>query len=266
VHYPKTRGALEAVVLNATELLGQILRSGLWRSTAQRLRHALGEQGADEPARPPGASFGREPRRGDGPGGLAEPAPEFVGADRAGQGIGPLALGGVGAVGGTPVEPGSAGGAMALLGDLALTALGQQPAPGSGPPSAGAPLGPRPPQEALDRTAALIIAAMINAAKADGRVDQEELQRIVGKLREAGAEADALDFVMSELRKPMDLEGLIRKVPDREVAVQLYAASLLAIEVDTEAERRYLRRLAHGLGLDPSVVRCVHQRLGADHA
>ena len=107
---------------------------------------------------------------------------------------------------------------------------------------------------------------MINAAKADGRVDQEELQRIVGKLREAGAEAEALHFVMSELRKPMDLEGLIRKVPDRQVAVQLYAASLLAIEVDTEAERQYLRRLAHGLGLDASVVRSVHQRLGTDQA
>jgi uncharacterized membrane protein YebE (DUF533 family) len=70
---------------------------------------------------------------------------------------------------------------------------------------------------------------------------------------------------MSELRKPMDLEGLIRDVPDRQVAVQLYAASLLAIEVDTEAERRYLRRLAHGLGLDASVVRRVHQCLGMDH-
>jgi uncharacterized membrane protein YebE (DUF533 family) len=71
---------------------------------------------------------------------------------------------------------------------------------------------------------------------------------------------------MSELRKPMDLEALIRDVPDQQVAVQLYAASLLAIEVDTEAERQYLRRLAHGLGLDASAVRRVHQCLGMDHA
>ena len=106
---------------------------------------------------------------------------------------------------------------------------------------------------------------MINAAKADGQVDQEELQRIVGRLRQAGAEAEALQFVMSELRKPMDLEGLVQDVPDQEVAVQLYAASLLAIEVDTDSERQYLRRLAHRLGLDASVVRRVHQCLGMEH-
>jgi uncharacterized membrane protein YebE (DUF533 family) len=50
------------------------------------------------------------------------------------------------------------------------------------------------------------------------------------------------------------------------VAVQLYAASLLAIVVDAEPERRYLRRLAHGLGLEASVVRCVHGTLGMDRA
>jgi uncharacterized membrane protein YebE (DUF533 family) len=119
--------------------------------------------------------------------------------------------------------------------------------------------------ERLDQTATLVLGAMINAAKADGQVDQEELQRILGRLRKAGAEAAALEFVMSELRKPMDLDGLIRDVPDQQVAVQLYAASLLAIEADTEAERQYLRRLAHGLGLDAGVVRRVHQCLGMDH-
>ena len=64
----------------------------------------------------------------------------------------------------------------------------------------------------------------------------------------------------------MDLEGLIRRVPSEELAVQLYAASLLAIEVDTEAELQYLRRLAHGLGLEASVVPRVHQCLGEGHA
>ena len=159
---------------------------------------------------------------------------------------------------------------MALLGGLAASALGRsEQAPATGEPAQEPPLGLRPARNAaeaerLDRTATLILAAMINAAKADGQVDQEELQRIVGKLRKAGAEAEDLRFLMSELKKPMDLDGLIREVPDQQVAVQLYAASLLAIEVDTEAERRYLRRLAHGLRLDAGVVRRVHQCLGMD--
>ena len=46
------------------------------------------------------------------------------------------------------------------------------------------------------------------------------------------------------------------------LAVQLYAVSPLAIGMDTAAERRYLRRLAHGLRLEASVVLRVHQCLG----
>jgi uncharacterized membrane protein YebE (DUF533 family) len=264
-------------VFNAAELLGQILRSGMSRSTAGRLRHALGPQGLGQPGGPLGEWFGQAAGQDDSSGGLAESAREFIGADRSGQGSTPLAAGGVAALAGAllggsggAVKGALGGGAMALLGGLAASALGRPPqAPGTGEPAHESPLGLRPAQNAaeaerLDQTATLILAAMINAAKADGQVDQEELQRIVGKLRKAGAEAAALDFLMSELKKPMDLKALVRDVPDQQVAVQLYAASLLAIEVDTEAERQYLRRLAHALGLDASVVRWVHQCLGMD--
>jgi uncharacterized membrane protein YebE (DUF533 family) len=273
----------EALVFNAAELLGQILRFGMSRSTADRLRHALGPQGLGQPGGPLGAWFGQTTGQSESSGGdfggLAESAQEFIGADHSGRGANPLAVGGVAALAGAllggsggAVKGALGGGAMALLGGLALSALGRsQQTPGTTQLAKEPPLGLRPAQDAaeaerLDQTATLILAAMINAAKADGQVDQEELQRIVGKLRKAGAEAEALQFVMTELRKPMDLEALIRDVPDRQVAVQLYAASLLAIEVDTEAERQYLRRLAHGLGLDASVVRRVHQCLGMDHA
>ena len=258
----------ETLVFNAAELVGQILRSGMSVSTTNRLRHALGPHGL-------GQATDQRESSGGLLGGLAESAQEFIGAGRTGQGASPLAVGGVAALAGAllggsggAVKGGLGGGAMALLGGLAASALSRsQQAHGTGQPAQEAPLGLRPAQNAaeaarLDQTATLILAAMINAAKADGQVDQEELQRILGKLRKAGAEAEALDFVMSELKKPMDLERLIREVPDQQVAVQLYAASLLAIEVDTEAERQYLRRLAHGLGLDASVVRRVHQCLG----
>jgi uncharacterized membrane protein YebE (DUF533 family) len=270
-------------VRNAAELLGELLRSGMSASARSRVRHALGPQGLAQPDGPLGAWLGppagARDRSAGVVGGLAESAREFIGADHSGQEADPWSVGGVADLAGVllggsggAVKGALGGGAMALLGGLALSALGRsQPASGPGEPTQEPPLGLRPARdraeaERLDQTATLILAAMINAAKADGQVDQEELQRIVGKLRNAGAEEDALDFLMSELRKPMDLERLIRDVPDRQVAVQLYAASLLAIEMDTEAERRYLRRLAHGLGLDASVVRRVHQCLGMEDA
>jgi uncharacterized membrane protein YebE (DUF533 family) len=257
------RPGREWAVINATELLGQLLQSGITHSTRTRLDHAMG---SERPGQPDGTL-----------GGLAEAAEKFIGADRSATGADPLAVGGSGARAAAPLGGGRGAlawalgsGALAVLSGLALSALGKPP-PAAAQPRPMAARGGRPPQdpaaaEQLEQSATLILAAMINAAKADGQVDQEELQRIVGKLREMGANAEALDFVLRELRKPMDLEALIRRVPSEELGVQLYAASLLAIEVDTEAERQYLRRLAHGLGLEASVVRRVHQCMGVGHA
>ena len=54
-----------------------------------------------------------------------------------------------------------------------------------------------------------------------------------------------------------------RAARDPIVAAQVYAASLLAIQVDTPAERDYLRGLAQRLGLAPDVVGQLHAALGA---
>jgi uncharacterized membrane protein YebE (DUF533 family) len=246
--------------VKATDLVDWLLQVGISSATRSRLRHAMGARGDGQPAGRPAGAASDHPagERGVAVRGLAEPAADFVGANRSGPAAGARSGG---ALPGGAAKAASGPGALAVLSGLALSALGSQPS--------GA--GQRPAEDTaeadeLEQSATLILAAMINAAKADGQVDQEELQRIVGKLRQAGAAAEAVDFVMSELRKPLDLEGLLRRVPNQQVAVQLYAASLLAIEADTEAERQYLRRLARGLGLEGSVVRHVHQCFGMEHA
>ena len=88
----------------------------------------------------------------------------------------------------------------------------------------------------------------------------------MGKLNEDGADSEARDFVMSELQKPLDLDNLVRSVKSKEAAVQVYGASLLAIEVDTDAERDYLRQLAERLDLDGETVERVHAGLGVGKA
>ena len=93
-------------------------------------------------------------------------------------------------------------------------------------------------------------------------IDGSEMGRIMGKLNEAGADPEAKDFVMNEFQKPLDLDGLVRSVKSPEVAVQVYSASLLAIEVDTPAEKDYLLKLAQKLGLDAETVQRVHDALG----
>ena len=90
---------------------------------------------------------------------------------------------------------------------------------------------------------------MINAAKADGQIDQGEMQRIVGKLEDAGMSAEDQRYVLTEMKNPMNTQTLIAAANGRPtLAAQIYAASLLAIEVDTPAEKSYLDQLAGGYG------------------
>ena len=63
-----------------------------------------------------------------------------------------------------------------------------------------------------DARAELLLRAMINAAKADGQIDGTEMNNILGKLDEAGAGQETKDFVLAEMRRPLDLDGLVAGV------------------------------------------------------
>ena len=56
---------------------------------------------------------------------------------------------------------------------------------------------------------------MISAAKADGHIDDDERQKIAGKLSLAGIDSDAEKFLMAELESPLDLDTLVAGAQDR---------------------------------------------------
>jgi uncharacterized membrane protein YebE (DUF533 family) len=268
-------------MFNARDLLGQVMQTAMTDTTAHRMRHALGPSAlgrADAPLAKVFGGSGQGGGVGGALGGLAGMAESMLGdAGRSVQRGSPLAVGGLGALagallggGGGAVRGALGGGVLALLGGIAMSALRNHRA-GTAPlapeeVAQAAPLGLREPrdgaeEEELQRRAQLVLRAMISAAKADGQIDQGEVQRIVGKLEEDGASDEARAFVLEEMRRPADLDRLIGEARDPEVAVEVYAASLLAIEVDTPAEREYLRRLAQDLHLTPATVRRIHQAL-----
>ena len=181
-----------------------------------------------------------------------------------------LALGGLGALagallggGGKSVGGALGGGVMALLGTMAYQAL-----KGSSSQKPEVPVGLREPQSAAERQqlehhSEIVLKAMINAAKADGQIDQGEMQRIVGKLQESGMGKEAQQYVLTEMTKPLDTQALLAAAKGQPaLAAQIYAASLLAIEVDTPAEKKYLDQLAAGLGLKPEVAQRIHDMVG----
>jgi uncharacterized membrane protein YebE (DUF533 family) len=182
--------------------------------------------------------------------------------------------------GGAPGGNTAAGaGSMAIFGTLAAQALEMAKSMmGGGEPPAGMPdvrmddqsaaiAGMRVPQTPQERqqvadVATLTLRAMLNAAKADGRLDEREKERLLGKMQEGGISAEEQRFVDAEIQRPIDIDALVRDVPNQQVAAQIYAASLMAIEVDTDAERRYLADLASKLGLDPNAVAFLHRSMG----
>lgn len=212
-------------------------------------------------------------------GGLLDGLLGAVGGGLRGVAENPLQAGGIGAImgsvlggGGDSIKGAVGGGALAMLAGVAMKALmngGQAPGGASANAFSGGslPLGLKAPESAaeeqtLETNAALILKGMINAAKADGQIEPDEMQRIVGKLQESGMDQGAREWVMAEMGKPLDLDAFATEIPNAEVAAEVYAASLLAIEVDTAAERAYLQRLADATGLQPAVVRYIEKTMG----
>ncbi|MDA7430598.1 DUF533 domain-containing protein [Primorskyibacter aestuariivivens] len=111
-----------------------------------------------------------------------------------------------------------------------------------------------------EEAAGLMLRAMIQAAKADGDIDEAEKAKILETL---GEDADAGDiaFVQAQLAAPVDVQALAAATPEAQ-KMQVYSMSLMSIRVDTEAEAAYLDQLAGALGLDQQTVNMLHMQMG----
>lgn len=184
-------------------------------------------------------------------------------------GMGTMTVGGLGALAGALLGksgPGMLGGGLiAIVGNIAVKALQTHLAGGSTQAAAPMPVagdGGTLSDAEGQRKARLLIRAMIQSAKADGTVDPVETQRIMGKLDEHGHDPAARAFVETEMAKSIDLPGLCRDVSSPQEAGEVYAASVMVLDLDSQPERNYLADLARNLGLAPQVTAQIHTALG----
>ena len=167
---------------------------------------------------------------------------------------------------------GTAGGALAGgLGGL-LDKIGGGSAPGAAPsnPSGGsfgdllnrslAGDSVEASDAGQEEHAKLLIRAMVNAAKSDGRIDDEERERLVEHLGD-DATAEDREFVLAEMRAPLDVDGFVASVP-RGAEREVYTMSVMAIDLDEQAEARYLDTLRKGMNLSEDDVDAIHRELG----
>lgn len=260
------------------DILGQIMQQGLGGQTQTRDRLQATANNLDTQGGGLGGLLGQLQ------GALAQAGVNTGGLSGAAQGLGDRArdfarneqvgglsgaqVGGIGALAGAILGGGglggaARGGAMAILGTLALNALRAAQANRAAGSAEAAPV-----EESHVRSLTgpdserLALRAMIAAAKADGQIDQAEMQKIIGKISADDVTPDEKQFVLEEMGKPLDVAALAAEARDPAQAAQVYAASILAIDVDTDQERAYLRELATALGLDAAAVAQLHKMTG----
>ncbi len=115
-------------------------------------------------------------------------------------------------------------------------------------------LPPRGEPQRANELGLTLIRAMIAAARADGKLDGDEGAEIIAAVDKLELDADEKALLLEELGRPVDLDALVAEATTPELAAEIYAAALLAIERDTPAERAWLEMLAARLGLEAPLV------------
>jgi uncharacterized membrane protein YebE (DUF533 family) len=222
-------------MFNAERLLGSLLRNALGTGLTGRASRTLRSEGLKTTA----GSLLSQNKAAIGMGllGLAVGAYEHFMQDRNAQ---------------PPLQSPSPGSASALA-PMPQSTSGISPHPGV--PWAPPPLPADPaPEASRNEESLLLIRAMIAAANADHAVDDAERETILAKVSASGLGPEERSFIEQELSNPPDMRSLASQVKSPQMAEQVYTASVLALEVDSDAERNYLQRLASALNLDAGTV------------
>ena len=234
--------------MNPSDFLEQLLRAGQGRQ-AQQGSGGVSSQGG----------------LGDLLGGL------LGGANTAGGGLGDLLggllRGGAGSAGGAG-QSRSAGGinyaALASLGMMAFKAYQSwQRSQATAPQQALLTVDQLSGPEAEDHSHA-ILRALMAAAKADGRIDEQEQQLIYAEIKRHTSDSQLQQWLDEEVSKPLDAAEVAQSAKDPAMAAEMYLASVMLVGDQQGAERAYLDELAAALRLDPTLqVHLEQQATGA---
>ncbi|MFA3918152.1 DUF533 domain-containing protein [Ruegeria hyattellae] len=117
-----------------------------------------------------------------------------------------------------------------------------------------------PAETAMEEQAKLMLRAMIQAAKADGEIDDAERQVILDALGD-DISPEERAFVEEQLAAPMDITALAQAAQGA-AAAQVYATSVAVLRIDSTSEARYLDMLAQALGISDATRSQIHAQMG----
>ncbi|WP_095590742.1 DUF533 domain-containing protein [Actibacterium ureilyticum] len=112
-----------------------------------------------------------------------------------------------------------------------------------------------------EEQAGLMLKAMLQAAKSDGKIDAAEKEKLLGHLG-TDITPQEIQYVNDLLAEPVDVDALAKATP-RGMESQIYLMSVMGIDLDNRNEAQYLHQLASALGIDQASVNHIHDQLGA---
>lgn len=113
--------------------------------------------------------------------------------------------------------------------------------------------------EADDHSLA-ILRALIAAAKADGRIDEQEKQTIYAEISRHTDDPQLQEWLDQEVSRPLDAAEVAQSASNPGMAAEMYLASVMLVDDQQAAERTYLDELAYQLRLDPNLQAQLEQQ------
>jgi uncharacterized membrane protein YebE (DUF533 family) len=128
----------------------------------------------------------------------------------------------------------------------------------------------RLPQEQFDTLAApesnsqglLVLRTMISAAMADGHLGPEEQKYIFKQLDHLDPQERSLLF--DELRNPLSCGELAAQASDPVVAIEMYTAAALTLDMNCLMAKEFMAQLARGLNLPDALINSIHDNSSAN--
>ncbi|GLZ84860.1 hypothetical protein Pres01_09110 [Metapseudomonas resinovorans] len=238
--------------MNTSDLLEQLLRSGQ-AGAAQRGDAGMASQ---DPLGGLGGLLGGLMGGGGGANaGLGGLLGGILGGGQSGASMGGGSMGGGGGRSGGPNYA-----ALASLGMMAFQAYqAWQRQQSSAPQQAISTVDQLSGAEADDHSLA-ILRALIAAAKADGRIDEQEKQAIYAEISRHTDDPQLQAWLDQEVQRPLDAAEVAQAASDPGMAAEMYLASVMLVDDQQSAERAYLDELAYQLRLDPNLQAQLEQQ------
>lgn len=106
-----------------------------------------------------------------------------------------------------------------------------------------------------------VIRAMVSAAKADEKMDDAEMKKIIDNIEATGISSEEKSILMREFANNHDVSVIAQGVKKPEEAAEVYLAALLVCDSQCENEKVFLNKLSTALSLDKNFTDSLQAEL-----